>query len=104
MRYTVPAYSQVQGEFSIHPPIVLEICGPGGVVPESVILHRQFGVTLGIAEQEVSEIAPGEGAVEVEGTLGLTEQVLHFFVERPASSDLQLVRASGPGKVVPDLV
>ena len=73
MGYAVPAESQVQGELAIHAPIVLEICRPGDVVPEPVVLHRQFGVTLGIAEQEVSEIAPREGAVEVECALGLAE-------------------------------
>ena len=68
------------------------------------VLYREFLIALGVAEQEVGEVVAGEGAVKVEATLGLTEQILRLLVERPAKAEFQLVRALGPRQVVAELI
>src|ERR1700694_40314 len=69
-----------------------------------MILHCEFTVRVAIAEQEIREVVASVLAIEVERALGITEQVLDFLIEGPASSNFELMRALGPGDVVAYLI
>src|SRR5579872_386826 len=104
VRYAVPTQTEVHGQLAVYAPVVLNICGPRNVVPQTLILYGEFLILLCVAEQEVCEVVAGERSVKVEAALGLAEQVLHLLVERPAKAELQLVSALGPGQVIADLI
>jgi len=75
--------------------VVLDIGSPGSVVPETVVLHGKFAVALGRAEQEIGEVISRERPIKTEGSLGRTEQVLNFLIDRPASSKPELMCSLG---------
>src|SRR5438309_1916559 len=85
-------------------PVVLYVSCPGDVVPFAAVLNSKLRIALGITEQVICKVVAGEGAVKAVCTLGRPEQVLDLFVNRPASSHLELVRTFGPGDIVADLV
>ena len=89
---------------AIHAPVVLNVSSPRNVVPQAAVLHGQFVVTFRVAEEEICEVIAGECTVEIERTLRCTEEILHFFVQCPACTNLDLVRPFGPGYVVAELI
>src|SRR5579859_5015829 len=46
VRYAVPAQAEVQGQATRCAPVILNVSSPGNVVPQAVVLHREFVVAL----------------------------------------------------------
>ena len=97
----------------VHAPVVLDVHCPGNVVPEALVLHRQFVVALGIAEQKIGQVVAwftlgtagsGKRPVKVKRALRGAEQILYFFVDGPASAELELMSSLGQRNIIADLV
>ena len=56
MRNAVPTQTEVQGQAVVYAPVVLNISGPGNVVPVAVILNSQLVVAGSRTQQEISEV------------------------------------------------
>ena len=46
VRHAIPAQAEVQGQAPRGTPVVLDIGGPGNVVPIAAILNAEFGVDV----------------------------------------------------------
>ena len=104
VRNAIPTQAQVEGQLAVDAPVVLDVSGPGNVVPLTGVLDGEFLIAFGVAKQEVGEVVAGESTVKAETALGLTEQILRLLVESPAPTELELVSAVGPREVITDLV
>src|ERR1700727_216751 len=104
MRNAIPTQSEVEGEPVVYAPVVLDISGGRDVIPMSTDLVSVLGIRLRVAEKEVSIVVTGKRTVEVKVALGVGESILNLGIQRPAESELQLVRALGPREVVANLV
>ena len=65
-------------------PVVLNVGGRGDVIPRAMILNGQFGVALGVAQQEIGEIIPSERTIELERALRIAEQILGLCCKEPS--------------------
>src|SRR5271166_4171585 len=97
MGYSIPPQSKVQSEPIGHAEVVLNVQGPGNVIPVATALDGVFIVRLAIAKEIIGEVVSGVGTVEVEATLGILEPILNLLVQRPAAAHLELVPSFRPG-------
>src|SRR5437868_15380595 len=88
-------------------PVVLNIGGPGNIVPVAVVLNAQFLVALRQTEKVVRETISRVGrrfTAKAECALRGPEQILNLLIDGPAPAKAKLVRSLRPGNVVTDLV
>ena len=106
VRNAVPAQAEVQGQAVVNAPVVLDVGGPGNVVPVAVILNRELvDKSEAVPSRSRRSLFPVKLPLKVKPILAcLAEQVLNLLVQRPAAAHLELMRALGPGDVVADLV
>ena len=107
VRSAIPAKAEVQGQAVGCAPVVLNIRGPGNVVPEAVVLHGKFLIALRQAEQEIRETVSAVRtcvAGEGECPLGRPKEILDLLIDGPAPAKPKLVRSSRPGNVVANLI
>ncbi len=69
-----------------------------------MVLNRKLVVLLGVTQEEISKINTGIGVVEGEPPLSCAKKILDLLVERPAATDLELMRSLGPRDVIANLV
>src|SRR6476646_10142970 len=104
MRYAIPPQPKIQGKPLGGAPVVLNICGPGNVVPLTAVLNRKLVIGIGVTQKEIREVNPGVGIVEGERPLSCAEEILDLLVDRPAAAHLELMRSLAPGDVIANLV
>src|ERR1700730_2416385 len=102
--HAIPPQAEIEGQLAVYAPVILSVRGPRYVVPKAVILDCEFAITLGIAKEEIGEVISGESSVKAKRTLCLAEEILDFLIDRPATSEFELVSSLGYRDVVANLI
>src|SRR5579875_1713270 len=101
MRQSIEPQPQVQGQVGFYVEVVIAVKAVIVVDPVLACQVLQLREVRSVPQQEIDIRVAGEGAgVELRRSVGVVLQLLILVVVQPAESELQLVTAFGPGKVI----